>query len=134
MGYNDIEKQGKDPQGLILHAVINKIDQYNQQHANDTSFVPVKWTTNDFGNTNQANLQFSIGKDGAGISAAATAMQHMQDYLTYVNGNGNTSIPAVNQAKNNLEKAFGSGSVTSAQVIGKLVGEELSKAYNLNSE
>ncbi len=113
-----------DPQGYVLDAVKKAAARAGVSD----------WKPTDYNNENTTKLQFTIGKSGEAISAAATALDHMADYKMLLATNGNTSIPAVNSAMNRLKSAFGDSGTTNLNVIAGLVGDELANAYNINAE
>ncbi len=112
----------QDKQGYIL----NEVQRQAQQ-------AGIDWNPNDFSNQNKTKLAFATGKYGQQIAAAATAMDHMEDYKTLLEENGNTQIPAVNDAWNRLKTAFGLSGPVKLNVLANTVGDELAGAYNINT-
>lgn len=113
----------KDPHGIIADKV-----------SEAASAKWVDWNPNDMTNMNKTKLQFTIWKSGQAISAAATAMDHMNDYKILLANNGNTQIPAANAAWNRLKSAFGMPGPVQLNVLANTVGDELAKAYNINAQ
>ena len=112
-----------DKQQFVLNAI---------QDAAHKAWI-MNWSPTDYKNANGAKLAFSIGKYGQQTSAAATAIDHMNDYKVLLQANGNTQFPWFNEAMNSLKQAFGEASVTNLHVLAGTVWDELAGAYNINT-
>lgn len=108
-----------DPQGYIKDAILAK---------------DPTWNPNDFSNENKVKLLFTAGKIGDQVSAADTAIDHMNDYKELLAANWNTQLPAVNDAWNRLKSFFWLEWPVDLQVLAWTVWDELAKTYNINAE
>jgi len=90
-------------------------------------------------NTNKQRYDYQTkfnnpnNKEQQQITAAGTALQHLDLYKQALQANNNWDIQMFNKAMNALKIATGNPDVTSLDVIKNVVGDELASFYNIGT-